>query len=145
MKFLQKNLLAVILVILAVLGVGYYLNSNKVDRGTSSGNTTENTDQSSQKFAASLEINDGKSVQHYDLVEGEGDNALEVTKKATGGQVVTKGEGEMAYVTAINGREAKEADKEYWELLVNGKSSEVGAGSYKLKFGDKIEWRISTY
>lgn len=34
--------------------------------------------------------------------------------------------------------------KHFWEFFVNGKSSNVGASSYTLKDGDKIEWKVST-
>lgn len=34
-------------------------------------------------------------------------------------------------------------DKDYfWAFYVNGKSSNVGAGSYELKDGDSIEWKL---
>lgn len=33
----------------------------------------------------------------------------------------------------------------YWQLFINGKSSNVGAGSYTLRAGDVIEWVYSSY
>lgn len=33
--------------------------------------------------------------------------------------------------------------KHFWEFLVNGKSSNVGLSAYKLKNGDKIEWKLT--
>jgi hypothetical protein len=49
------------------------------------------------------------------------------------------GIGEM--VLSIDG--VKPDSKHYWEFFVNGKSSNVGASSYILKAGDKIEWKLS--
>lgn len=72
-----------------------------------------------------------------------GETALDLLKDTVA--VETKGEGVDAYVTKINGRWADSAKKEFWAFYVNGKPAEVGAGSYKLKPGDKIEWRIETY
>ena len=46
-------------------------------------------------------------------------------------------------VTSIEG--SKPTDKEFWAFYINGKMSKVGAGSYKLKDGDKIEWKIENY
>lgn len=55
------------------------------------------------------------------------------------------GQGKMAFITAINGRKADDTKKEFWALYVNQKKAEVGAGSYQLKSGDEVEWKIETY
>lgn len=75
--------------------------------------------------------------------EKEGSTALDYLKNQT--KVLTKGENTNAYVVSINGREADADKKEFWSFYVNGKMAEVGAGSYELKRGDKIEWKIETY
>lgn len=49
------------------------------------------------------------------------------------------GIGEM--VESIAGQKA--GSKHFWEFFVNGKSSNVGAGSYKPANGDKLEWKFS--
>lgn len=59
--------------------------------------------------------------------------------------VKISGEGEMAFVTSINGRRADEGAREYWSFWVNGEMAQVGAGSYMTKDGDLIEWKIATY
>ena len=45
------------------------------------------------------------------------------------------------FVVSIDGM--KPDSKHFWEFFVNGKSSNVGASSYVLKEGDKIEWKLS--
>ena len=72
-----------------------------------------------------------------------GKTALELTKEKV--NVVTKGEDVNAYVVEINGRSAEDSKKEFWAFYVNGKIAEVGAGSYILKEGDRVEWRIEKY
>ena len=60
----------------------------------------------------------------------------------------TKGEEANAFVTQINGYPAlrkASVPREFWAFYINGKMSNVGAGSYKLKDGDKIEWKIERY
>lgn len=69
--------------------------------------------------------------------------ALDLLKQTA--KIKTKGDGINAYVVDINGYEAKSESKEYWAFYVNDKPAEVGAGSYKLKSGDKIEWKIEKY
>ncbi len=60
-------------------------------------------------------------------------------------QVEKQGEGKDAFVTAINNLEAKKDKREYWAFYINGQFSPIGAGSYQLKAGDKIEWKLASY
>jgi len=69
--------------------------------------------------------------------------ALDLIKEKI--KIVTKGEGVDAYVVEINGKLAEDSKKEFWAFYVNGKQATVGAGSYKLKEGDRIEWKLETY
>ena len=73
----------------------------------------------------------------------EGRSALDLLKEHS--EVATRGEGTNAFVISINGKEALSVNKEYWAFYVNGKPATAGSGSYKLKEGDKIEWRIEKY
>ena len=99
------------------------------------------------KQANSISV--GQQVNIYDSVVPrsygveEGTTALDLLKETT--KVTTKGEGENAFVVEINGRKADETKKEFWAFYINGKMSAVGAGSYKLKNNDKIEWKIENY
>lgn len=52
---------------------------------------------------------------------------------------------EQGFVTAINGRMAKEDKKEFWAFYVNGKLAPVGAADYVTKTNEKIEWKIDNY
>lgn len=60
-------------------------------------------------------------------------------------QVKTQGEGKEAFIIAIDDRKADDSKKEFWAFYVNGKQAEIGAGSYSIKDGDSIEWRIENY
>ena len=102
--------------------------------------TSQNTKQISvdQKIAAE---NNDQSFKKYAIEENK--TALDLLKQTT--SVVTKGEKENAFVIEINGRAADAAKKEFWSLYINDKISSVGAGSYLLKNGDKIEWKIENY
>ena len=55
------------------------------------------------------------------------------------------GEGKNAYVTMIDGQKADDEKREFWAFYVNGKQSQLGAGSYTVKPNDSIEWKIETY
>ena len=47
------------------------------------------------------------------------------------------------FVNAIDGVFPK--SNEYWEFVINNKSSDVGASNYTLKQNDAILWRISSF
>lgn len=81
----------------------------------------------------------------YDISKYIGKNVLDATISVTNGNTLSTGSGINAFVTAINGRVADSKKHEFWELIINGKSSDVGAGSAIVKNNDKIEWKISTY
>lgn len=139
MNFIKKNILLVIAIIFIFGGGIYFLNQNQpeVNRSTTS------SAQAKKTITKVTVKSDGheKSYQVEDLV---GKTALEATTLATLNVKLT-GEGSNAFITAINDREASSEKKEFWKLIINGKDSEVGAGSYKVKEGDTISWEIDTY
>ncbi len=94
-----------------------------------------------QNLSVYLKLAGEENFSKSEVVVGK--TALDLTKEKT--NIKTKGEGVNAYVTEINGQEALNSKKEYWAFYVNGKMAEVGSGSYKLKNGDKIEWKIEKY
>ena len=78
----------------------------------------------------------------YEGVAGK--TALELLVAADPTAVV-QGEGENAFVTGIDGREAQDSAKEFWALYVNGEMAQVGAGSLVTETGDEITWKLETY
>lgn len=93
------------------------------------------------KIFVEQKLQNDESFNKYEVEVNK--TALDLLKQST--DVVTKGEKENAYVTEISGRTAEETKKEFWSFYINGKMSAVGAGSYLLKNGDKIEWKIENY
>ena len=140
MNFIRKNLLTTVAIII-VVGGGTYLWSQSRPAPKQESSTTSSSEKA--KTVVTVTIKDGDNVRSYPLTSGVGKTALEVTQQAV--DVKTTGTGENAYITAINGREASSDKKEYWELVINGQSSQVGAGSYSVKEGDTIEWKISIF
>lgn len=145
MKFLQKNWIVVAAVTVLIVAAGYFVSNNTQKEGEV-GSATVTQKEEIKKVKASITIDPGEgskvlSSQNVEIEEGK--TALDLTKSVT--TVETKGEGQNAFVTGIGGRVADPAKKEFWEMLVNGKAADVGAGSYKVKNGDRLEWRISTY
>jgi len=96
-----------------------------------------------QEIKTSLSINDGSGVKFFDASSFVGETALAATQ--TDAKVVTNGTGVNAFVTSINGRTADHKKHEFWELDANGTETQVGAGSYIIKKGDLIEWKLNTY
>ncbi|WP_020014337.1 DUF4430 domain-containing protein [Promicromonospora sukumoe] len=73
-----------------------------------------------------------------------GATALELLLEADPSAEVT-GEGENAFVTAINGRAADDSKNEFWSLSVDGEPAQVGAGSLETEDGQEITWTIDTF
>lgn len=90
---------------------------------------------------ASSELADDVELT-YEGVAGK--TALELLVAADPTAVV-QGEGENAFVTGIDGREAQDSAKEFWALYVNGEMAQVGAGSLVTETGDEITWKLETY
>jgi hypothetical protein len=70
----------------------------------------------------------------------DGRTALDLLLKADPSAVV-EGEGEMAFVTSVGGRDA-DPDTEFWALYVDGEPAQVGAGSLETKSGQTITWKL---
>lgn len=105
------------------------------------------TTESPQKITVGQSItgkNTGANFISYQVEIGK--TAIALLRESA--EVQTKGEGTNAYVTQINGYpdlRRMSLLKEFWAFYINGKMSDVGAGSYQLRPGDKIEWKIETY
>ncbi|MFD7024550.1 DUF4430 domain-containing protein [Promicromonospora sukumoe] len=73
-----------------------------------------------------------------------GATALELLLEADPSAEVT-GEGDNAFVTAIDGRAADDSKNEFWSLSVDGELAQVGAGSLETEDGQEITWTIDTF
>ena len=148
MKNSQTSWLPVVVILIFVAAGGYFLSSNvNVQEKGQIDDAAVTHNEQAGKIKASILIDPGdkqsRLLSTQDVAIEQGKTALDLTKQVA--KVETKGEGQNAFVTSIDGKIADSAKKEFWEFLVNGKPAEVGAGSYKLKDGDKIEWRISKF
>jgi len=100
-------------------------------------------DASSPSVAEGTETEaDADATFSYEGVAGK--TALELLLAADPTAVLS-GEGENAFVTGIEGREAQESAKEFWALYVNGEAAQVGAGSLVTETGDEITWKLETF
>lgn len=79
--------------------------------------------------------------QDYITYSGvEGEDAL-TTLKNVNDKVVTKTSDFGEYVDSIDGLVGG-TDGKYWSFYVDGKLSDIGAGSYISNGGEKIEWKF---
>ncbi|WP_052476417.1 DUF4430 domain-containing protein [Cohnella kolymensis] len=74
----------------------------------------------------------------------QGDTAASVLKRTAKAHRLafeTTGSGELTYVKGIDGLyEFDDGPTSGWKYRINGKVLDIGAGSYKLKPGDRLEW-----
>jgi hypothetical protein len=97
------------------------------------------------ELTATLTINNGNEIKSFNISQYIGKTALEATQNMVGKNIEINGEGENAFITSVEGRAADPKKHEFWELLVNGEPSQVGAGSYVIQNNDQITWKINTY
>lgn len=94
---------------------------------------------------ASLTVDFGTERKDFDITEYIGKTALDATAGIFDKNIKTQGSDTNAFITAIDGHGTDSKKHEFWELVINDKVAEVGAGSYVIQKGDKIKWRIDTY
>ncbi|MEK7569840.1 MAG: DUF4430 domain-containing protein [Patescibacteria group bacterium] len=115
-----------VLVIAALAGVGVYAYQHRTVAYTDCAN-----------------VNAQAVATTFTYPGKDGTTALELLKgkypKTSTKSMAALGE----FVTGINCREAGKS--EYWQFFVNGKSSDVGAGSYTSKSTDTIEWKLTSF
>ena len=129
----MKKIFTFILVGLIII-FGYYFYQNKIS-------TTKKSVVQQQNITVYLKL-----IGQTDFIKqvaSANQTALDFTKEKA--KVTTKGEGSSAYVVKINSKLAEDSKKEFFAFYINDKMAEVGAGSYKLRQGDKIEWKIEKY
>ena len=135
-----RNWIIGLVAIVAVLVGGYFVSTN-VNKNSAKPEATKQEQVKKVEAFVVIHLDDSDVSKNVELAKGE--TALDATKAAA--EVVTSGEGETAFITSINGREADASKNEFWELVINGENAQVGAGGYKIQDDDKIEWRISIY
>lgn len=97
------------------------------------------TEVQQQNITVSQNVEKLSTLQVFNYQASEKKTALDMLKASH--EVKTKSFGDAGeFVEAINGT-APDA-KHFWAFYVNGQSSNVGAGSYELKDGDSIEWKL---
>ena len=113
---------------------------------TASSTVAADDDDASESADDATSDDVGDSADDVELTyEGAaGKTALELLVAADPTAVV-QGEGENAFVTGIDGREAQDSAKEFWALYVNGEMAQVGAGALVTETGDEIAWKLETY
>ncbi|MCB7137268.1 DUF4430 domain-containing protein [Cellulosimicrobium marinum] len=104
---------------------------------------TSSTDDAAEQDDDAGEGDDADEAPELSYDGEDGRTALDLLLEADPSAQVT-GEGENAFVTAIDGVEA-DPDSEFWALYVNGEMASVGAGSLDTTDEDEITWKLETF
>ncbi|OGK16644.1 hypothetical protein A2774_03260 [Candidatus Roizmanbacteria bacterium RIFCSPHIGHO2_01_FULL_39_12c] len=127
--------------LLLIVFFGIFLALLKIVPIVKNGAKAPDTSRNIPKITVKQKITGQDDFSSYQIEEDK--TALDLLKQSS--SPVTVGEKENAYVAGINGIKAEAEKQEFWAFYVNDKMSSVGAGSYKLKNGDKIEWKVENY
>lgn len=127
---MPKNLLKYVIYASIAIAVGLttylVIDASQQNKNNNESTTVAIQDQNDQDYIT------------YSGVEGE--DAL-TTLKNVNDKVVTKTSDFGEYVDSINGLVGG-TDGKYWSFYVDGKLSDIGAGSYISNGGEKIEWKF---
>ncbi|PIY72227.1 hypothetical protein COY87_02010 [Candidatus Roizmanbacteria bacterium CG_4_10_14_0_8_um_filter_33_9] len=131
---MKKNILIIFLTFCVIYFLGYAIANNKVNLPI----------EKQQQFTVSQKISTKEFTKTYNKIKVIDEmTALQLLQKTT--KVIIKGEGQNAFVVSINGKDVNNKQNEYWSFEINGKESQVGAGSYILKPQDIITWTIKKF
>lgn len=97
-------------------------------------------DASSSADAAVGDDAPAEEVTSFSYEGADGETALDLLLTHDP-EAEVAGEGEMAFVTAIQGRAAEDGE-EFWALSVDGEPAQVGAGALETEDGQQIEWTL---
>ncbi len=129
----KKNFLIVLGVVLLVAWMRY----NYLDKF---GNMPQyQNEKAIHSYYVSQKILDDKEFTQFVFQNGE--TALDLLKR-TENSTQTQGENENSIVVKIRQASTNEVVKQTLSYYVNGKQESTNPGVYKLKDGDKIEWKL---
>ncbi|WP_402371526.1 DUF4430 domain-containing protein [Isoptericola rhizosphaerae] len=81
-----------------------------------------------------------EEITTFSYEGADGETALDLLL-AQDAEAEVSGEGEMAYVTAVQGHAAEDGE-EFWALYVDGEMAQVGAGTFETEDGQQLEWKL---
>lgn len=131
---MNKKIITLIIVVVVILGTatGLYVYN------------TNNSEVNSEEKVLNQPNEDDEYTWSENILTYKGENsktALELLEKYA--KTEKNGEGEMAYITSING--ITPGENQFWSFYINDKSSELGAGSYITSDSDTIVWKLDSF
>jgi hypothetical protein len=86
----------------------------------------------------------GMVIADESVILATGDTVADVLKRAAKAHRLAyeiRGSGALTYIRGIDGLyEFDDGPTSGWKFRVNGEVADIGAGAYKLKSGDRVEW-----
>ncbi|MEM6798656.1 MAG: DUF4430 domain-containing protein [Planctomycetota bacterium] len=95
--------------------------------------------------AVSLEIDfdNGKNPTETKIAWSDGLTVLQAVEQAS--KVDRTGDGDLAFINAIDGLANEGAGGRNWQYYVEGQRGEVSAGARRLEQGDRVLWKFAPY
>ncbi|NTW61707.1 DUF4430 domain-containing protein [Candidatus Saccharibacteria bacterium] len=129
---MKKKLLLIVAAVIIVVGGGlgaYYLVNQSNNKSTTSENKSTESKPTATWKDDILTYNGKDGVTAGDLIA----------------QVATIEKDKYGMVASINGVASDSTKNQYWQFMINGVSSTVGADTYVTKNTDVITWQLATF
>lgn len=140
-KGVNYVLLAVLFLIIGFLfGLGYRPQIAIAPQPENS-----NSVQPSKVASLTIEFDSNNLREVENIYNVQGQTVLELLKTVAQENnlpVMTRDYGSLGVMVTQIGDKINGQDNKYWQYYINGKYSEIGAGSYKLTGSEKIDWRF---
>lgn len=123
-------------------GPDYFPNSQQPVSATATASSTALAVPTGPTVNVTQLVYGGPNLYQIHFTVSVGESAFDLLKSTHQVQAKDYGPGMGEFVQSIDG--VTPGSGKFWKFYVNGQSSNVGASSYVLRDGDKIEWKIDT-
>lgn len=100
----------------------------------------DSANQAREHVSLSIDFGGGRRKDFDALAWHDGMTVADLFDKASGMEVIQKGSGQGAFLTAVDGVANEGADGNNWTYEVNGQSGNRSCAVYELRPGDRVLW-----
>lgn len=122
----------------------YHFVPQKVEKKNNSSNTNSGISETKEEAALTINYAGSKTDDKYTVTIVPSMTVIDMMNSTNGLSYVESNEW-AGYIVEINGVKEDTSKHIYWMLYYNGKMASEGAATLKVKSGDKVEWKYTSF